>query len=176
MVPCHSSFLCRTYIQLLLPVAFDPFQTFKIILLYCIVLLCYKAKKFLILFGVFRNSNKRTKTELHEDGTLRRRNFMKTELHEDGTSWRRNYYDAVYIIKTLAKFPSMSRKQWFQVEVGNDIVMQFLFFFIPSLEFKQLFMPIEANSESVYLRKTTTLVLTEFPSSNKGLWGDRDII
>ena len=148
MVPCHSSFLCRTYIQLLLPVAFDPFQTFKIILLYCIVLLCYKAKKFLILFGVFRNSNKRTKTELH----------------------------AVYIIKTLAKFPSMSRKQWFQVEVGNDIVMQFLFFFIPSLEFKQLFMPIEANSESVYLRKTTTLVLTEFPSSNKGLWGDRDII
>ena len=46
----------------------------------------------------------------------------------------------------------MPMKQWSQVEVGNEIVMYFLLtHFISSLDFKPLFVPIEANSGSVYI-------------------------
>ena len=36
-----------------------------------------------------------------------------------------------------------STKQWLQVEVGNEIVMHFLLSLISSLDFKQLFVPID---------------------------------
>ena len=44
----------------------------------------------------------------------------------------------------------MPTKQWFQVEVGNDNVMHFLFSFISNLDLKALFVPVGANSGSVY--------------------------
>ena len=48
----------------------------------------------------------------------------------------------------LAEFvSSMTSKQWFQIEVGSELAMHF---FISSLDFKLWFVPIEANSESVY--------------------------
>ena len=47
-------------------------------------------------------------------------------------------------------FASMPGKQWLQVEVGNEIVMPLLLSFISNLDFKPLFVPIEANSGSVY--------------------------
>ena len=39
---------------------------------------------------------------------------------------------------------------WLQVEVDNEIVINFLLSFISSLDFKPLFLPIEANSGSIY--------------------------
>ena len=48
---------------------------------------------------------------------------------------------------------SMPKKQWFPIEVGNEIVMNFLLSFISSLNFKLLFMPIEGNSGNVYSRR-----------------------
>ena len=38
---------------------------------------------------------------------------------------------------------------WFQIEVGNEIVIHFLLSLISSLDFMPLFVPIEANSGSV---------------------------
>ena len=38
-----------------------------------------------------------------------------------------------------------TRKQWLQVEVVNEIVMHFLLSFISSLNFKPLFVPVEAR-------------------------------
>ena len=45
---------------------------------------------------------------------------------------------------------SMLTKQWLQVEVVNEIVMRLLLSFISNLDFKPLFVPIEANLGSVY--------------------------
>ena len=56
---------------------------------------------------------------------------------------------AAYNIQTLPELPSMPTKKWFPYEVGNEIVMKFLLSFISSLDFKP-FVPIEANSRSVY--------------------------
>ena len=39
----------------------------------------------------------------------------------------------------------MPTKQWLQVKVVNEIVMHLLLSFISSLDFKPLFVPIEAN-------------------------------
>ena len=44
----------------------------------------------------------------------------------------------------------MPTKQWLHVEVGNEIVMYLLLSLIPSLDFKPLFVSIEANSGSVF--------------------------
>ena len=44
----------------------------------------------------------------------------------------------------------MPSKQRLQIEVGNEIVMHILLSFISNLDFKPLFVPIEANSGSVY--------------------------
>ena len=52
--------------------------------------------------------------------------------------------------QTIPEFPSMSTKQCFQVEVDNENVMHLLLSLISNLDFKPLFMPIEANSESVF--------------------------
>ena len=46
----------------------------------------------------------------------------------------------------------MSTKQWFQVEVGNEIVMYLLLSFISNLDFKSLFVPIEANLGRIYYK------------------------
>ena len=54
---------------------------------------------------------------------------------------------------TLPEFDaSMPTKQWLQVEVGDEIVM--LLSLISNLDFKPLFVPIEANSGSVYSKST----------------------
>ena len=49
---------------------------------------------------------------------------------------------------------TMAPRQWLRnngsVEVGNEIIMHFLLSFISILDFKPLFVPIEANLESFY--------------------------
>ena len=50
-----------------------------------------------------------------------------------------------------SEFASMTTKQWFPIEIGNEIVRNFLLSLISSLDFKPLFVPIEANSRCVYL-------------------------
>ena len=44
-----------------------------------------------------------------------------------------------YPTSTLPKFTSMPTKQWFQGEVGNEIVMHFLLSFIPNLNTSQIY-------------------------------------
>ena len=58
----------------------------------------------------------------------------------------------------------MPTKQWLQVEVGSEIVMHFLLSFISNLDFKALFVPIEANSGSVYLGCFVKVLLNPKPS------------
>ena len=50
------------------------------------------------------------------------------------------------------EFASVPTKQWFPIEVGNEIHL--LLSLIFSLDFKPLLVPIEANSRSVYIRMT----------------------
>ena len=68
----------------------------------------------------------------------------------------------------------MTTKQWLTIEVGNEIVMHFLLSqFISSLGFKPMFVPIEADSESVYLEATkydvplTLIVNVDQPKQEK---------
>ena len=63
--------------------------------------------------------------------------------------------------QTLPEFASMSTKQWLQVEVLNEIVMYLLLSLISNLDFKLLFMPIEASSGSVYWSKFRKCLLKQ---------------
>ena len=51
----------------------------------------------------------------------------------------------------------MPTKQWLQVEVDNEIVMYLLLSFISNLDFKPLFVPMEAISGSVYTHSIQSL-------------------
>ena len=57
-----------------------------------------------------------------------------------------------------SEFTSVPMKQWFQIDVSNEIVMHFMLSLIPSLIYNALFVPIEANSGSVYSSTLFVLV------------------
>ena len=57
----------------------------------------------------------------------------------------------------------MPAKQWFRIEVDNEIVMHLLLSFISGLDFKPLFLPIEATSETVYYRGHCKLLCRQKP-------------
>ena len=65
----------------------------------------------------------------------------------------------------LLEFASIPTKQWFPIEVGNEIGMYFLLFFVSNLDFKPLFVPIEANLGSVYFVRVHTLDNNSFTQS-----------